>query len=347
MWEQTSPASSTVRNTFEQPSDLFSPIASTSADSQTDSVASASNKSARNWSASVALSPVNSPLFSAREANLNSQVSESMFKDDSKSKSNGSEIQSEYFNQGVNDSFYKSLMRLPGDGQPRQETETSTSSGNSGKDETVDMESLSKDSLFDPVTIDSEVSVSLNLLDSSSRFKEATQDVQISPLSCFENTEGPLFNTINKVINFEAAEDQNGSKLLSSQLHNISSEDLLDLESSADLLQGLDESFSPAKDGIVLESGRSPFKMTSEANHKMNSPVSGIFSSDSFTLDRTTLSPSKIPINTEASVNSDHLFNKSSDIDNVTKSGNDDILTQMALLQQKFASVVNKFSDVD
>ncbi|RUS84558.1 hypothetical protein EGW08_007653 [Elysia chlorotica] len=363
LWEQASPASSTIGKTVEQTLDLFSPVASTSAVSQVDSMASASNLSAHNWSASVGLSPMNSPLSSARKTKLPSQtlleISDSMLKEGTKSKHFESELKRDNCNQDVSNSLYQSLMRLPGDGQPHQDPEASHSSEN---DEDAAIGSLSKDSLFDSLPIDSQVSLPLKLPDCSPKSnlkeplqdvllgegcEESVQDVLVSPFPRPENLEGPLFNMDDKAVSFEAGAEENESGLkLSSNLH-ISSEEILDLESGDDMLQclELDESFSPAKCGIVLERGKSPFGSTLEAKRNIKSPVSGLFSSESFTID--SMTPSRVPKNSEASNSRDHLVNKSSDLsenglqDSASRSDKSDILSQIALLQQSFASKVN------
>ncbi|GFR64802.1 hypothetical protein ElyMa_000187200 [Elysia marginata] len=360
LWEQTSPANtfSLERMISDQPSNLFSPVASSSAGSQLDSVASASNRSDNLGYASLPFSPVNTPLSSARGTSVCSQIgldvsefnalmthNEPIHIEDSESKqakSSGSFVEPEE-NHETKESPYKNLTRFPGDGQPSQQPQVSNvnDDSDSDKDDALEMGSMSKDSLFDPPACDKKVSAQPNPLEASTQSTGAQED-SFSNLTGIEALPNPRGKTSTFQVTREG--NENDLMMLPPNLLNISSVDLLDLDSGEDILQNLDESFSPAKEGIVLESGRSPRSITSPIKHTVSSPISTILQSES--MDRG-------PVNSVASAKMISHSNESSDFkeysssDSVSVSNNDDFLAQMALLQNKFASMVCKSLDDD
>ena len=372
-----SPSSSSDKRLSDQSPGLFSPVASTSVDSQTDSMVSAWNKSAHSWSASQAISPAQSPLSTAKDSSplpsarddghlpsirdtdlsphSQLQVSDVLAIKPVPKQTDGlnresfrSESRKDFLNKEDDfeseSSLYKSMPRFPGDGQQSQEPEASPLSDSSEDDEDNDMRSMSKDSLFNPASIDKQASNPPTLLNNSTVRPGAALD-HLSFITNFGNAEATLLDTDGKMISFQAAgEEHNEGKQMTWNLHNISSGDLLDLDSGDDLLPGLEDSFSPAKKGIVLQRRQSPSSISSKTEQKINSAVSGVLS-ESFTVDRPSVNASSSSMSTLASVNL--ALDKASGSrghsaqDSMSKSGNDDLKVQLALLQKRFASIQN------
>lgn len=339
LWRQTSPTYSVDKKIVsEQSTCLFSPITSSSADSQLDSVASASNKIGHAQS-SLVFSPVsshqsptrgkdNASQFVFEASNILIDGNDPHYLDHSESKHLAIEV-----NLDAKDSFFKSLVRFPGDGEPSQESESSDSSDES------EMASMSKDSLCEATSGGKKVSPTLDLLNDSHKFGGVINGVH--PLAEFTEVEERA-ESLSGISNFQVANAENElvSRPFPANLQNLSSEDLLDLDGADDILQSLNESFSPAKGGIVFESGRLTCK--SPAKQTQHSLVSGSFSCDS---ERTCLSSPTCPENPLEMNNISNSSKKSSDCkqtssnESVPKSQKEDSITEMVILEEQFANM--------
>ncbi|GFO24731.1 HAUS augmin-like complex subunit 6 [Plakobranchus ocellatus] len=327
LWERLSP--SIGKKASEVTSDLFSPVVSVSSESHADLTASTSNKSEHNFSASQTLSPLSSPLL-ARDANLD-QATTLQLSDpgdnkrqselDASSKRVSKSESASYLPDGENDTedlknVYRGLTRFPGDGQTSHNYQNSVSTSDHS-DEATEMESMSKDSLCDPIISETPASNPLTLIDNL----ENTQ-----PLSSNQTASDTANNTSNSN-QMPLRENGDDGKLLTWDFSNVSSQDLLDLDGGDDLMHCLDDSFSPAKKGIVVESGRSSCRDSHEVNHE----------------EKICLSEPSVFV-TKAYKN-DSVASTSHT--SLTVSGSNNILAQMALLQKRLANIVNESSEED